>query len=113
MPSSRTCPTNQLTNANVPMNSVVSAASNIVAARTRNKFLSPWVPLVGLLAIDSVTGGLRSPFLLAVMGPFLVLPLTLRWRGLTFDAHRLTCLAFHSDDASTGRLLIQSPIFTA
>jgi signal transduction histidine kinase len=56
-------------------------ASNIVAARTRSKSASPWVVLVGLLAIDSVTGGLQSPFLVAVMGPFFVLPLTLRWHG--------------------------------
>ncbi len=58
------------------------AVSNIVAARSRYKSFVPWVPLVGLLAISSVTGGLRSPFFFAVMGPLLVLPSMLPWRGL-------------------------------
>jgi len=61
---------------------VVMAVSNIVAACTRYKSFVPWVPLVGLLAIASITGGLRSPFFFAVMGPLLVLPSMFPWRGL-------------------------------
>jgi signal transduction histidine kinase len=60
----------------------VIAVSNIVAARTRYKSFVPWVPLAGLLAIASITGGLRSPFFFAVMGPLLVLPSMLPWRGM-------------------------------
>jgi signal transduction histidine kinase len=56
--------------------------SNIIAARTRHKSFSPWVGMAGMLAIDALTGGLRSPLFVAVMGPFFVLPLTRRWRGL-------------------------------
>jgi signal transduction histidine kinase len=56
-------------------------ASNVVAACTRKKSFSPWVAMAGMLAIDSLTGGLRSPFFVAVMGPFFVLPMTFHWRG--------------------------------
>jgi signal transduction histidine kinase len=60
----------------------VITVTNIVAARDRRRSFVPWVPLVGLLAIASITGGLRSPFFFAVMGPLLVLPSMLPWRGL-------------------------------
>jgi signal transduction histidine kinase len=60
----------------------VITVTNIVAARDRHRSFVPWVPLVGLLAIASITGGLRSPFFFAVMGPLLVLPSMLPWRGL-------------------------------
>jgi len=56
--------------------------TNVVAARTRSNSVSPWVSMAGMLAIDSVTGGLRSPFFVAVMGPFFVFPLTLPRRAL-------------------------------
>ena len=62
------------------------AASNIVASRAPNKSLSPWVSMAGMLAIDAVTGGLRSPFFVAMLSPFFVVPLTLRWRGLLWTA---------------------------
>jgi signal transduction histidine kinase len=55
--------------------------SNIVAARTRHSSFSPWVSMAAMLAIDSLTGGLRSPFFMAVMGPLFVLPLSHRWRS--------------------------------
>ena len=66
--------------------SAAIAVSNIVAARARNDSSSPWVGMAGMLAIDAVTGGLRSPFFVAVMAPFFALPLTLRWRGLLWSA---------------------------
>jgi len=58
------------------------SASNIAAARFRNKAFNPWVSMSGMLAIGFLTGGLHSPFFLAVLGPFFVLPLTVRGGGL-------------------------------
>lgn len=60
--------------------------NNIVAARARSRSLDPWVSMAGMLAIDALTGGLRSPFFVAVMAPLFVLPLTLRWRGQLWTA---------------------------
>src|ERR1700682_2040843 len=44
--------------------------TNVVAARTRSNSVSPWVSMAGMLAIDSVTGGLGRPFFVAGMGAF-------------------------------------------
>ena len=61
----------------------VIVASMLASARWQGRWAGgKWVSMVGFLCVAAITGGLRSPFLVAVMGPLFVLPQTLRWRGL-------------------------------
>ena len=66
---------------------------NMLPARVRDVALKTWLCIAAVLAIAAVTGGLRSPFLIAVMAPIVVTAALLGWRALAIVSMVLVSVA--------------------
>jgi signal transduction histidine kinase len=66
---------------------------NVVPARVRDVALRTWLCIAALLVVAAVTGGLRSPFLITVMAPIVVIAAILGWRALAIVSMALVSVA--------------------
>jgi signal transduction histidine kinase len=66
---------------------------NISPARVRDIAPRAWLAMDAALITVAVTGGLRSPFLIMVMGPIILIVAILGWRGVSIAAIVLVSVA--------------------
>ena len=66
---------------------------NILPSRVRDLGPRAWLSMAAALTTAAVTGGLRSPFLVTVMGPIILLLAILGWRGVSIAAIALVSVA--------------------
>ncbi len=66
---------------------------NLLPARVRDLAPRAWLSMAAALITAAVTGGLRSPFLITVMGPIILILAILGWRGLSIAAIALVSVA--------------------